>query len=153
MKRLIFALVCMAAVAAPVAINLNNDATPPFLASQHEPTQLPALGPLTQIVLIYGDNVTFDATFCTNMSAMVATIGLDDLNAPAGQQIDPVTVQIQVTDFDGGGLTDSSQVHATEIEILAFNTGCADALPGAVAATVTGSFTDGQNFSIQVLAP
>ncbi len=154
MKRLIFALVCMAAIAAPAAVNLaDHEATQPSLAPQHGPGQLPALGPLTQVAHIYGNSVDFDADFCQNRGFMIATINLTDLNTPTGEQIDTGSVLIQIVDFDRGGLTDNSQVHETEIEILAFDTGCTTPSEGTVAATVTGSFTNGETFFIQVLAP
>ncbi len=143
----------MAVIAAPAAINLaDHEATQPSLAPQHGPAQLADLGPLTQVAHIYGDSVYFDAGFC-QIGAMVATIDLTDLNAPVGEQIDTGSVLIQILDFDGGVLTDSSQVHETEIEILAFDTGCTIPSEGTVAATVTGSFTNGDTFFIQVLAP
>ncbi|MCP3933869.1 MAG: hypothetical protein GY708_00700 [Actinomycetia bacterium] len=152
MKRLMITLVCAATLAGAGAVINTDSASTPSLTPQREPARPSTLGPVTQIAHIYGNNVICSAFQCTQGETN-AFMELSDLNAPVGEEIVPASVAFDIVDFDLGGVDDAlSWATVDEIEVVGKNAGCHLASPGDVLATVTGEFTGGDTFSIQVIA-
>ncbi len=158
MIRPIVTLVCVVVFAGSFtanAVNTVDSATIPLATPQHEPAQLPTLGPLTQVAHVYGDNIEIgpEVCFAADHTVVFGNITLTTLNAPAGETIVVASVVYDIVNFGGGTMTDDSVITTTYLTLSVSDTGCSNAQPQDVAATITGEFTNGDTFSIQALVP
>ncbi len=136
------------------AVDTVDSATIALPASPSELAQLPALGPLTQVAHVYADPVYIFPWSCalgsTNHAGLIT---LTDLNAPGNETIIVATVVFDIVNFGAGTIWDRSHAEPTTLSLNGVNTSCFNAQSGAVAGTITGQFTNGDTFSIQVLVP
>ncbi|MCP3938224.1 MAG: hypothetical protein GY708_22985 [Actinomycetia bacterium] len=145
MKRLVFIAACVATFAGTAAVTSIEDATAP----QPEPGQLDTLGPITEIAHIYLDSIP---ALCVDDITVRTTAIL--IAAQFGVLFVPGTINIEYVDHDGGTpVEDNSFLDELLIDLNLNHQGCDVATSGAVAATISGSFANGDTFTVQVLFP
>ncbi|MCP3973598.1 MAG: hypothetical protein GY720_03805 [bacterium] len=155
MRRIVGAVVvCLLALGSVVNPITNTERQEP--AQSIAASGLPELGPIKAITHIYVPDMDADADMCLWDAAGSMTgqwIHPSDISAAPGVQFVVASVNYTFTDFDVGGFTDESTISPNLIFLHAVDTGCDIATTGDLAATLTGTLTNGDTFSIDLLVP
>ncbi|MCP3935723.1 MAG: hypothetical protein GY708_10165 [Actinomycetia bacterium] len=148
---IVVCLLALGLAASPIANTELDESAPPVDAPR-----LPELGPIKAIAHIYAPDMDANAKYCNSRLVKGDTVvGIlpSQISAAPGVQFDVPTVTVTVIDFDGNGFLDTGTRAADKLWLVFRNTGCDIATSGDLAMTVTGTLTNGDTFTIDILVP